>query len=85
MLRGINASTLILLQYSIPYICRLFGDGPSVTNYELRKMQTLTNYYCSICQRLAVQNKATFPESRDLSCVKNPYLLDLDITCLFRV
>jgi hypothetical protein len=47
MLGGISASTLILLQYSIPYI-RLLGDGPSMTNYELRKKQTVSKYYCSV-------------------------------------
>jgi len=55
MLGGINASTLILLQYSIPHVCRLLGAGPSMTNYELRKKQTVSKYYCNIlvCTRLA--------------------------------
>jgi len=87
MLGGINASTLILLQYSIPHVCRLLGAGPSMTNYELRKKQTVSKYYCNIlvCTRLAVQNMAISPDRRDLSCVKTPYLPDLAIICLFRV
>jgi hypothetical protein len=50
-----------------------------------RSSTYFTVYYCSICQRLAVQNTATSQDSRDLSCVKIPYLPDHAITCLFRV
>jgi hypothetical protein len=56
-----------------------------MTNYELRKKQTISKYYSSRCQRMAVKNTTNSPDSRDLSCAKTPYLPDLAIICLFRV